>query len=69
VVNGDEIRIGKKYNIYFYLSEEVGEFSFDNYDKQILIDGGKNKIKLIFEDEISIGFGSEGISEIILHKR
>jgi hypothetical protein len=63
------IKIGKKYFIHFLLSEEVDEFLFDTSKGEVLIDDSKTKIKLVFYEGLSVGFGSEEILEIILYKR
>jgi hypothetical protein len=63
------IQVGKKYYMYFYLTEEAEEFLFDSSKGEVLIDDSKSKIKMVFYEGLSVGFGAEGLSEIILYKK
>jgi hypothetical protein len=70
MVSDNRIKVGKKYYIQFFMSEEADEFLFDSSKGEVLIDDSKSKIKLVFYEGLSFGFlDEEEITEIILTKK
>jgi len=58
-----------KYFITYKITEDADDFIFNDVDGQIFINKEKNKLLLIFVDDISQGFSDEAVHEIILTKK
>jgi len=58
-----------KYYLIFTQSEYVDEFFLENSNEQILLNNDKTKMLLNIDFDLSMGFGNDDNSEIILTKR
>jgi hypothetical protein len=59
----------KRYTVSMTETETTEEFMEDTSGGEVLISEDRTQIKLVFNERITLGFGDEGFSEVILHRR
>jgi hypothetical protein len=58
----------EKYTLNFSFDGEVSAMFMNGSQGQILLNSSKNKMKLLFNSEIPLGFGNDEFTELILYK-
>jgi len=67
-INEPGVTFGK-YFFTYSMTEDADDYFLDEIDGQIFFNNEKNKMLLIFDDDISQGFSEEAVHRIILTKK